>query len=527
MGHPARPPRADTRLKPTRQQLSLLPATAPIPRPPQAHSAPAGARMRQEHWMAIDLPHLALEALARAEPGHERLQRPLLVVESAPTPRVHAANRAALQAGARPGMALGDALAVLDTPELVEHAPETLQAQLEMLAGVLLQFSDHVHPEPEAQRILVEIGRSRRLFGGLEVLREQIQSTLGELGFHPRIGLALSPAAARLLARTRNPVIAEDPEALRRVLSPVLLDALPLAATTREGLRAVGLRQLGDLLRLSRPELARRHGPELLGLLDRLLARRTETLPRFAPPPVLDLSLRLDHEIHATTALAFPLKRLLRQAEAQLRGLNRSLQGITLELAHREARTRFSLERGQPGIRTDEWLSLWQTRLERETLPEAVIGLRLWATRLLDPPARSNSLLAEDPASAPSADQVPTVLARLRARLGEQAVARLVSRHTPRPEDGQRPWHDLATLPDPDTPTPAQQVCGTALWLQRPEPITPPTQPRWLGRLEDGWWDHGQDARRDYACAQDRQGRRLWLYCCLRSGQWYRQGYWG
>ncbi len=530
MGQPARPSRATTHPEPVRQQLSLLPATAlsaTAPRPPETHTANRAARPRQEHWMAIDLPHLALDALARTEPDPGRLQRPLLVVESDPAPRVHAANRAARQAGARPGMALGDALAVLDTPKLVEHAPDTLQAQLEMLAGVLLRFSDHVHPEPEAQRILVEVGRSRRLFGGLETLRDQARDTLTELGFHPRIGLARSPAAARLLARLRNPAIAEDPEALRRILSPVPLEALPLAAATREGLRAVGLRQLGDLLRLSRPELARRHGPELLDLLDRLLARRAETLPRFAPPPVLDLSLRLEHEIHATATLAFPLKRLLRQAEAQLRGLNRSLQGMTLELAHREACTRISLERGQPGIRTDEWLPLWQTRLDRETLPAAVIGLRLQAPRLLDPPARGDSLLAADPASRPPADQLPAVLARLRARLGEQAVARLINRRTPRPEDAQRPRHDLATTPAPTAPTPGQRACGTALWLQGPEPAAPPDQPQWLGRLEDGWWDHGQDARRDYACSRDRQGRRLWLYRCLRSGQWYRQGYWG
>ncbi len=529
MGQPARPARAATPPEPARQQLSLLPAApapAPTPRPPEARPASA-TRARREHWMAIELPHLALESLARAGPEPERLQRPLLVVTSGAAPRVHTANRAARRAGARPGMALGDALAVLDTPELVEHDPDALRTQLEMLAGVLLRFSDHVHPEPEAHRILMEVGRSRRLFGGLEALRQQAQDTLAGLGFHPRIGLGRSPAAARLLAHLRNPAIAEDPESLRRLLTPVPLEALPLADATREGLRALGLRQLGDLLRLSRAELARRHGPELLDLLDHLLARRVETLPRFAPPPVLDLPLRLEHEIHATTALAFPLKRLLRQAEAQLRGLNRSLQGMTLELTHREARTRLTLERGQPGMRADEWLPLWQTRLERETLPEAVIGLRLRASRLLDPPDRGDSLLAGDPASTPPADQLPAVLARLRARLGEPAVTRLVNRRTPRPEEAQGSRHDLAVTPAPVAPTPGQRTVGAALWLQGPDPATPPDQPQWLGRLEDGWWDHGQDARRDYARALDRQGRRLWLYRCLRSGQWYRQGYWG
>lgn len=478
--------------------------------------------------MAVELPHLALETLARAEPDHARLtERPLLVVTTGSAPRVHAANRTARRAGARPSMALADALAILDTPELVEHDPQALNAQIAMLAGVLLQFSDHVHPEPEAQRILLEVGRSRRLFGGLAALREQVRETLAGLGFHPRIGLARSPAAARLLATLRHPAIPEDTEALRRTLSPVPLEALPLSATTREGLRAIGLRQLGDLLRLARPELARRHGPELLGLLDRLLGRRAETLPRFAPAPELDLSLRLEHEIHAIGALVFPLKRLLRQAEAQLRGLNRSLQGMTLELEHREEHTRITLERGHSGIRAEDWLPLWQTRLERATLPAPVIGLRLRATHLLDPPPRGTSLLADTPGHSPLGQQLPTALARLRARLGEQAIIRLTACGTPRPEDAQSARHDLETPPPSPAPTPAQGACGTALWLQGPEPISPPLHPHALGRLEDGWWDQGRDVRRDYATARDRQGRVLWLYRCLRSGQWFRQGYWG
>ncbi|WP_019025239.1 MULTISPECIES: DNA polymerase Y family protein [unclassified Thioalkalivibrio] len=488
--------------------------------------------------MALELPHLALETLARAEADRSRLtERPLLVVEASATPCVHAANRAARRAGARPGMALADALAILDTPELVEHDPQTQTTQIAMLAGVLLQFSDHVHPEPEARRILLEVGRSRRLFGGLAALRERVRETLKGLGFHPRIGVARSPTAARLLATLRNSAIPEDSEALRRTLSPVPLETLPLPAATREGLRAIGLRRLGDLLRLARPELARRHGPELLALLDRLLGRRTETLPRFDPPPELDLSLRLEHEIHATGALAFPLKRLLRQAEAHLRGLNRSLQGMTLELKHREAHaritatrmapTRITLERGDPGIRAEDWLPLWQTRLEREVLPAPVIGLRLRATRLLDPPAQGASLLAETPGHPPSDAQLPAALARLSARLGEQAIVRLTASGIPRPEAAQGARHDLDAAATHPPPTPAQMICGTALWLQDPRPIPPPLQAHGLGRLEDGWWDRGQDVRRDYAVTRDRQGRRLWLYRCLRSGQWFRQGYWG
>lgn len=474
--------------------------------------------------MAIDLPHLALDMLARAG---RQTARPLLIVETPATPQVHAANHPARRAGARPGMRLADALAILDTPELVELDPQAVQDQIRMLAGVLLQFSDHVCPEPRARRLLLEAGRSQRLFGGLEALRRRVHETLNTLGFHPRIGLARSPEAARLLAGLRSSALPADRDALRRTLMSVPLARCPLPDATREALNATGLRRFGDLLRLPRKELARRHGPELLTWIDHLLGDRREVLPRFAPAPVLDLHLRLEHEITATPALAFPLKRLLQQMEQNLRGRQRSLQTLTLTLRHRDGQTHLHLERTHPGIRTSDWLDLWQTRLQRVTLQAPVIALQLHADHLLDPRPDPPELLEPAPGNTSRDPGTPAVLARLRARLGETAVTRLHNRGTPLPEHALRAQHGLDTPAAPAPPTPAQLVSGDALWLHSPQPVPAPRRFRFLGRMEDGWWSHTGDQRRDYALARDARGRQIWLYRCLRSGQWFRQGFWG
>jgi protein ImuB len=45
--------------------------------------------------------------------------------------------------------------------------------------------------------------------------------------------------------------------------------------------------------------------------------------------------------------------------------------------------------------------------------------------------------------------------------------------------------------------------------------------------MEGGWWAGGNDQRRDYALARDRQGRLCWVFQDLRSGQWRLQGFWG
>ena len=511
--------------------LQLLPAPAEPARAPEPAPLRAPRPEARECWLAVQFPHLALDLQARRRADAARLaQHPLLIVERGERPRVHAANRVARHAGARPGMPLGDALALLDAPELIEDDPAARAREIHQLAATLLQFSDHVHPEPEEQRILLEVGRSRRLFGGLTALRERAETVLRELGFHPRTGMARSPAAARLLAACRSPEIPEDRDALRRSLERFPLESLPLPPATRESLRSTGLRVFGDLLRLPRAELARRHGPGLLQTIDRLLGDAPETLPRFRPPDTLELALRLDHEIRASTALVFPLRRLLQQAEQQLRGRARSLQGMQLELQHRETCTSLHLERGQPGIRATDWLSLWQTRLERETLQAPVIGLRLYAAELLEPAATADTLLGGEPAATNAdATQPPAVLARLRARLGSQRVGGLANRGTPTPESAQDPVF-TTTRPGSPSPGPAQRACGTALWVHAPAPIDGPPEPREfrpLGRLENGWWDRDGDQRRDYALARDPHGRGLWLFRCLRSGHWYRQGYWG
>ncbi|AGA33541.1 DNA polymerase IV-like protein ImuB [Thioalkalivibrio nitratireducens DSM 14787] len=498
-----------------RIQLALLPEAsrvAPYPGPEPGRPL----------WLAVWLPHLALDALVQtgnAQPG------PLIVVEEQGRPRVHDGNRAARRAGVVPGMPLADALAVLNAPTVVEHRPDTLELHLHTLASVLLQFSDHVCPEPDGPRILLEIGRSLRLFRGMEVLARQIADTLRGLGYSARIGIARTPAAARLLAGQRGAARPANRDALRRALSPLPLAALPLPGHTFAGLRAVGLRRIGELLRLPRGELAQRHGTVLPVLLDRLLGDTPEVLPRFRPPETPVFQLEFDREITTSGALRFPLRRLLLQMEHALRARQRGVQRLELDLLHRERTTRLALERSHAGSRADDWLELWNIRLSRLTLPAPVRALRLHPGCLLPGTTDTAGLFH---ASASGAPDDSTLLARIRARLGDRAVLRLEPTLHPLPEHAQA--ERTADNPPRDAPaavTPAQYAAGAALWLCPPQPCAAPAAPAWLGRLEGGWWADGNDQRRDYALARDRDGRLLWLFRDLRSGKWQLLGFWG
>jgi protein ImuB len=496
-------------------QLALLPTPAqPISGDPEPVSG-------RSLWMAVWLPHLALDALTQT--GSSRTE-PLIVVEDGPRPQVHDGNRAARQAGVGPGMALADALAMLNAPAVFDYCPEIMRGHLETLSTILLQFSDHVCPEPEQHLILLEIGRSLRLFRGLEALCRRVRETLRRLGYSPCIGVAGTPAAARMLAGLRNSQRPVEHDALRRVLSPLALTALPLPGTAIAALRDVGLSRIGDLLRFPRADLALRYGSALPKLLDRLLGHTPETLPRFQPPEHPSFRLDFDQEITSTEALRFPLRRLLLQMEQALYARHRTVQHLELHLTHREDRTTMALERSHPGHRAEAWLELWTIRLSRQALPAPVHGIRLIATRLLPVTGNASDLFGNSRDTAERNE----FLARIRARLGNNAVLRFVSTLHPLPELAQIERQAETTGSDPASAiTPAQRASGAALWIHPPQSCPPPDSPGWLGRIEGGWWLDGNDQRRDYAHAHDRQGRLRWVFRDLRSGQWHTQGFWG
>lgn len=498
------------------QQLTLLPP-APLERNPESASAPTSV---QSLWLAVALPHLALDALVQTGSA---ASKPLIIIEGMARPNVHDANRAARQAGVRPGMALADALAVLNAPIVLDYAPETIRQHLQTLASILLQFSDHVCPEHEEQRILLEVGRSLRLFRGAAALEARVRDTLRQLGYTPRIAIAKTPAAARLLAQLRHPDRPLNRDALRRTLLPLPLTVLPLPAADITALHGIGMERIGDLLRLPRKDLALRYGTRLPALLDRLLGDRAEPMPRFQPAQIPLFQLEFDQEVNTTGALRFPLKRLLLQLEQTLRAGNHCIQKMELQLQHRDATTGLALERSHPGSRASDWLELWNIRLSRLELQAPVRGLRLTAPRLLPAGTDSPGLFN----SREGGRDESGFLTRLRARLGDDAVLRYTPTLHPLPEEAQASCSvdRFPTLSDM-TATPAQRVAGAALWLCPLQASPAPGPLEWLGRLESGWWT-GNDQRRDYAVTKDRQGRLCWVFRDLRSGQWKLQGFWG
>lgn len=473
-------------------------------------------------WLSLHFPHLALEIFARAlsDPA-----LPLLVSDArGARQRVYARNRAAAQAGVVPGMALGAAQALLPAHRTLPRDEEAERAALERLAAWAGQFTSMVSLVPP-QGLLLEIGGSLLLFGGLEALRAHVLEGLGALGYRAATGMAPVPLAAVLLARAGYTTPVLEKPALGAVLGDFPLECLGLDEAVVSTLHGMGLRRLAECLRLPRSGLARRLGPDTLAYLLRILGELPDPQSAYVPPPCFTSRLVLPAEVDNTEALLFAARRQLLELSGFLRARGAGISQLVLALGHR-GRTASRLELGllSPSRDANHLLILLRTRLEQFTLPAPVDELVLAADALMPLADENRALFGEERAVQAQGEQL---LEKLRARLGADAVhgCNVVAEHRP-----ERAWCHCA----PGSAGDVDAAFGhRPLWLlNTPELLDELSghpcrggQLRLISgpeRIEAGWWDGG--VTRDYFVAEDAHHARLWIFREHRERRWFLHG---
>jgi protein ImuB len=271
-------------------------------------------------------------------------------------------------------------------------------------------------------------------------------------------------------------------------------------------------------------------------------------------PPRYAGRLELPAPVGGTEALVFAVQRLVVELVGWLlgRGLGVLELALTLEHEHHLRRrlgapaslVRFRL--AAPAREAPHLFAVLRERLARVTLPGPVEAIALESTLCAPLSGRNLGLLpgAHDHAAVPLLD-------RLRARLGDDAVTRLVPRAEHRPE---RAWTgarlrftdgDAARARGAEPPTAPHRRGASAARTPAPLPAGPRpvwllTEPEPLGvrlaarpwvlqdgpeRIESGWWDGG-DVRRDYFVAENPSGARFWIYRDGRRGFGEGDGEW-
>lgn len=395
---------------------------------------------------------------------------------------------------------------------------------LERLAVCAQRFTPRVSLVPP-DGLVLEVKGSLHLFNGVEGLSRALASESASLGLKSMVALAPTPLAALVAARVGKPFVVTELTRLVGQLMPMPLVALRWPEETLERLARMGVRTIGQVLRLPRAGFARRFGTDLLATLDRLTGRSPDLRQRFHARERFRRRRELSYELENHAAILVALAPLFDELGKFLEARQCGVMKLECLLRHRHAEpTSCVLRLASPVADARRLTELLGERLNALTLPEPVRSCELRSNSLVLRVLSSNSVWQPGEYGGGAGAEATELIERLRARLGPEAVygLQVLPGHRPENSWGVRepvsPRSASASAPK----SPPWPAFRRPLWLlpmprllserdglpRRRGPL------RLLGeaeRIETGWWDGG-DVARDYFTAVDLHGVRLWVF---------------
>jgi protein ImuB len=436
--------------------------------------------------------------------------------------RVVAASPSAMRGGARMGMRRGGVLMLLPQALLFEKSETLERDALEAVATALLQYTPQVTLSEEST-VLIDIGQSLTLFGGIHALCKRVRQTVRTLGFTAIVSCAPTARGAWLLARAGAGRTLKMPSLARKV-DRLPVGLIPPARAFLSWFEGIGCETLADLRRLPRPGLQRRCGNALLALLDAAHGDAPELFDWVVVPETFHARIELFARIENAELLLAGARGLLEQLAGWLTSRQLSVLGVTLLLEHERGRvamppTAIDVTLAEPTWSDEHLVRLLKERLGRVELPAPVIELALRAAKT-EPMAPPNESLFPEPGGS-AQDQV-RMLEVLVARLGTENVLQASPKADYRPEEANNwvPFDAGATAPA-SASLPVTELPLRPAWLlakpiallmrnHRPfygSPLKIVTGPE---RIEAGWWT-GLQAR-DYYVAEGEDHALYWIY---------------
>ncbi|HMG53438.1 MAG TPA: DNA polymerase Y family protein [Kofleriaceae bacterium] len=496
----------------------------------------------------LDLPGFPLQLVWRQEPASRT--QPVVVVDSdRPQGEVLWACERARAAGVLVGQRYAFALSLCGGLRARVVASEQLAEATDELRAALHRLSPSVEPgEPGTfwldgrglDRVFPDPEGRGRAWG------DAIAQAVSGLGYRGAVVVGFSRFASYAIARARRIGVlafASDAEE-RAAAGAVPLARLDIDARLREALARLGVRTVGELVRLPGGGILERFGRDAHRLYQLAAGERWDPLVPVAPPEAPDERLVFDDDEHDLERLVFAAKAPIDRLLERLAGRGRALTALHLELSLKHAVGRIELRAecivpATPTLDGRSLLRLVHLRLTGQPPAAPVNALRVWA----DDVAASREQLALF-AHKPRRDlrAADEALARLRAELGEDAVVRPVLRdgHLPEASFGwERLTHLVAAVP-PAAGPPAVRPLVRRVFAH---PQLLPAQLRlgrddgWLlSRLEHGavvrihgpylvtggWWT--QAVHREYHFAELRRGDCLWVYYDRNRRHWFWHG---
>jgi nucleotidyltransferase/DNA polymerase involved in DNA repair len=209
----------------------------------------------------LSIPGFELRASLRARP-RLALEPAALAPLEGTEPLLGPVTAAAEAAGVKPGMRLGEALAMCPSLTLVEPDPAAAEQEWEAIVRRLEDSGFSVEPA-DLGCAYFETRGVERLYGGLEQALKRALEAVGS-SWDPRVGAAerrFAALAAATVARPGRILVVSDDQS-PSFLAPHPLTLLPLETGRRQELQDLGVRTIGGLAALPDASVAERLGPD-------------------------------------------------------------------------------------------------------------------------------------------------------------------------------------------------------------------------------------------------------------------------
>jgi protein ImuB len=455
--------------------------------------------------------------------------------------RLDAVDAAAKRCGLHKGQSLADARALQPSLRIAD-ADHVADAKLITMVADWARRYTPLAATDGADGVVLDITGCAHLFGGEASLMADSLERLRQQGFTtPRAALAGTPEAAWALAR-----FAPDharlckPGQEEAALRPLPIAALALAPDIVEGLRVAGLTRIEDIWLRPRAPIAARFGRQVIARLEAAFGlTHSPITPRLEAPPYVterrffDPILTMEDVNRTINKLTAEMARLLQSHGDGARRLDITLFRVD------GAVFRIKAGASRPTRDADSMAMLFHERLKLGA-DERDIAFGFDVVRLSVLEAVRLDEAATTLDASAGADDLARLIDRLGARLGEGAVLGFAALDAHLPEQAARLTPTSigetgkGTTPDWNpTRMGAEPPDRPILLFRRPEPIEtvasvpdgPPLRFRWRRVLHDvaavegperlsaPWWNMEKTPQaRDYFRAEDRQGRRFWLY---------------
>lgn len=331
------------------------------------------------------------------------------------------------------------------------------------------------------------------------------------------------------------------------------VEALHLSQDITRWCHELGVRRIGDLIRIPMAELRERFGEILVFRLEQLLGKRKEVLFPCTLPPRFEAEKWFDFAVTAWEMLEVALLPLLQQLSQEMIAHRvGALQAEVTFFCDNASKKTMSVGMFRPTCDPRRIWELMELAVEQQFsggVPSPIIGLRIVLPQV-GPLECYQASFFGDKDSKTALPEGEYLLERLAARLGDERVCRAIPRadHEPESANEWRPWlcyrvghrstsPSLGKIPAGARPTRLLATpcplhvtlvvpCGRPYRIEYRNQFFSVHRSWGPERIETGWW-RGHYTARDYYRIELENGAHWWIYRRLEDGRWFLHGTFG